>query len=155
MRVETDTPDRLIVVSRTWFLTIATAILGVAPVLGAIFDPDIGNIWVRIFLLTFGLTILWLALWKMPFLTLIFDRPSDTITVTQHRITGNTRRTIPLASVTGAMHQSDWSDNARLERLALKTPDGPLPLEFGYFSTPRQPVADAINAWLESAAPSA
>lgn len=148
MKIESETEDRLVVISHPWVVTVGTGVLGAAPILAAIVDPGSDTVTFRLFLFAIGAGALWLG-WKyMPFLTVVFDRPSDQVSVTHHRVTGNRTYALALREVSKAMHQAQWSEGTRMERLALKMRDGQIPLEFGYVDTPRQPIADRINAWL-------
>lgn len=148
MRIESRTPDRMVVVSRPWIFTVGATVASAAPVVSAVLSAEAGGIAMRLFLLALGFGFL-AAVWRfLPFLTLILDKASGIVTVVHHRVTGNTVKNLPLASLDGAMYQSDWSEGARLERLALRGPDGPIPVEFGYSGAARSQIADAINDWL-------
>lgn len=148
MRIESQTANRMVVVSRPWVLAVGAAVATSTPVVMAIFDPDAGGPGMRLFLVALGVAFS-LVIWRyMPFVTLILDKPSGKVTLIRHRVTGNTIRILPLASIEGAMYQSNWSDGTRLERLALRGKEGPIPVEFGYWSGARSHVADAINNWL-------
>ena len=151
MKVDQKSRDRLVIVSRPWALTIGTSILGAAPIVAAFTDPEIESLAMRAFLLLLGLGVTAVAWRLMPFLTLDLDRRAGTVRVTHHRITGNSSFLLALDQIEDAMHLSSWSDSTRMERLALRTKDGPLPLEFGYFSTSRAPIIREINDWLKQA----
>ena len=152
MRIASRTPEKLVVVSRPWVLFVLATILGISPVLGAIVDTG-ETIWLRLFLLALGGIMSWVIWRYLPMTTVAFDRPNGLVTVTHHRITGNTRTTHDLTGINGAMYQANWSDGARLERLALRGHDGPIPVEFGYFSGQRSHIADQINDWFAAGVP--
>lgn len=150
MRIESKTPERLVVAGRPWVSLTGATVLGAAPSLAALFDASVGPA-MRVFLFCLGIVMSGVIWRYMPMTTVIFDKATHEVRLIQHRVTGNTVTRFDLGDVTGAMYQSSWSDNARLERLALKTRNGPVPLEFGYAGSPRAALAREIDAWLASA----
>lgn len=155
MRIETNTQDRLVVISRPWIVTVTLMGLGALAVFESVLSRNLDSFALRSMIFALGLGILWLGWAKSPFLTLDFDRPSGTLTVTHHRITGKTSRILALTDIHGALHESEWSDGSRLNRLALRTRDGSLPVEFGFSNASRQNFADAIDAWIGHDSPNA
>jgi len=148
MRIAVTTPDRLVVVSRPWVFTVGTTVLGAAPIVIALIKPESSGPETRIFLALLGAGIIFIA-WKwMPLLTLDFDRSTGEVLLTEHRFTGNRTRAYELALVEKAMHQSSFSDNTRLERLALRIDGRPVAMEYAYVSDGRAKIAREINDWL-------
>lgn len=148
MKVASTSYEHLTVESTPWFVTGTTWLLGLAALLGAFFTDDMGFA-ERLLVFALGAGICAVA-WKlMPFISLDFDRPDGTLVVTHARVTGTKQTKYALSDIERTMVQIDNTDSAGLERLALKTADGVIPIEFGYFSTPRKDVMAEINAWLE------
>lgn len=152
MEVTAKSPDHLTVESRPWFVTGVTWLLGLAAILGAVFGDDMGFV-ERCFVLALGFGICAVAWRLMPFTSLDFDRADGTLTVTHARVTGATQSKYALTDIVRTLVQTDRTDSADLERLVLKTNEGITPVEFGFFSTPRQDIMQEINVWLEQAEP--
>ena len=150
MNIATQTSERLVLHHRPWFLVISCFILGAAPALAAFLDAEAGGIGKRLLLLAIGGGVMGFVVWKMPFITLIFDRPQNEIRLTYHRVTGNRTATHSLLDLQEVAHQVQWSDNSRLERLTLKMKEGPIPVEPGFGTGDRNQLAKDINAWIVS-----
>ena len=148
MKIANTSYDHLTVESRPWFITGATWLLGLAALLGAFFEDDMG-IAERLLVFALGVGVCAVAWRLMPFTSLDFDRTNGTLVVTHAHVTGAKQTEYALADIERTLVLIDNTDSAGLERLALKTTEGVKPIEFGYFNTPRKPVMAEINAWLE------
>lgn len=144
-------PERLVVTSRPWAVLVGGHMASAAPAILAVTDPGIGSLAMRLFVFALGAGFSFVVWRFLPFLTLVLDRDAGTVAILHHRVTGTTATRYPLSAITGAMYQSDWSDNARLERLALRGPEGPIPVEFGYSGAPRAAIASEVDAWISAA----
>ncbi len=148
MKVTAKSADHLTVESRPLFVTGLTWLLGLAALIGGILENDMGSV-ERLLVLVLGLGTCAVAWRLMPLTALDFDRPNGTLIVTHARITGATRSRYPFADVERMSVQFDRTDGTNLERLVLKSETGVTPLEFGFFSSPRDDVMHEINAWLD------
>lgn len=147
MKVVSNSPDRLVIENRPWFLWAVFFGLGGTALFSAV-TGQVGD-WGTTFLVaTMGTGAIW-AGWRFePFQRFVFDRQAGTFVHEVHRLTGSRTWQRPLADIRRAADEGHWSDGARLERITLLTNDGRHPLESGYGSTRRKPVIDAINEWL-------
>ena len=151
MKVAQISNERLVIVDRPWTMVIACWVLGASAIYAAVFDADSGA-GHRLFLGILGLGTMWVAGRLMPFVTLDFDRTAGTATRRYHRVTGTESEVYPLTEVVGARAVSSWIDGSRMERLALVTPGGQIPVEIGFVGVPRGTVAAEITEWLEAGA---
>ena len=148
MNIASQSTECLTLHHRPWFLVITCFILGAAPALAAFLDAEAGGIGKRLVIFLIGLGVMCFVVWKMPFITLTFDKPQNEIRLTYHRITGNRTVTYSLLDLEEVAHQVQWSDNSRLERLTLKMKNGPVPVEPGFGTGDRHQLAKYINEWI-------
>ncbi len=144
MRTSTNTPDRLIIEDRPWFLWAALYGMGAAAVWGAL-TGRVEGAFETLLVLALGLGMLWMA-WRLaPYQQFTFDRTSGTFTHSIRRL-GRPAETWerPLADIEKAVTQSLEGS----ERVALSTPDGPHPLEAGFTGMGRKALTATINDWL-------
>ena len=149
MRITHNTAERLIIEDRPWFIAGLVWVLGLAALSAALLGQTDGT----------GETILVLALgvgacaiaWRfLPFQRFEFDRPNDTFRRRIARVTGAKIEARQLSTIRQAASQGNWSEGARMERVALLTDEEPYPLEFGYSGSSRAEIIEAINAWLKA-----
>lgn len=147
MKVKTNTPDRLTIEDRPWFVTGFTWFMGLACLSAVLFDRSMG-LTERALVLVLGVGACFVAWRLMPFVSLDLDRSKGTLVVTHARVTGAEQITYALEDIVEARVQSDTTDGADLERLALKTKTDILPVEHGFSSQSRKAAVKQINAWL-------
>ena len=148
MKVAHKSDDHLTVESKPWFITGLVWLMGLGAILGGMVNPDMA-LAERILVVVLGVAFCAAAWWLMPFISLDFDRPKGTLTVTHARITGAHQNLYNLADIDRSLVQYDTTDGADLERLALLTGKDVTPVEFGFSSASRRNVMAEINAWLE------
>ena len=149
MRIARNTPDRLVIEDRPWFLWITLGMIGAGALLAVMTDHFSG--FVERFLVTsVGAGTLVIAWRFAPFQRIVFDRTSGTLRHTLKRVTGTQTWEKPLADIERATDEGHWdSEGDRLERVTLITRDGPYPLESGFSGRSARPMVEAINAWLQ------
>ena len=147
MKPVTNTRDRLVIEDRPWLLGGMICAMGGAALLSVI-AGTLGSVAETILVACLGAGALWFAWHFFPFQTFVFDRGEAAFTRRIHRITGETVRTLPLAEILAAEVQVQSGDGPDMERLALRTGETLLPLEYGFGSVPRAALAETINRWL-------
>ncbi|MGI9393214.1 MAG: hypothetical protein ACR2OY_01070 [Boseongicola sp.] len=149
MRITHDTPDRLIIEDRPWFVAGMIWFLGLAAI-SAVLTGQMDGIGEGILVLSLGIGALAIAWHFLPFQRFEFDRKNNTFTRKIARVTGSKHEVRLLGSIRQAASQGEWSDSGtRMERVALLTDDGPYPLEFGFSGSSRSDVIKTINDWLD------
>lgn len=149
MKIAHRSNDRLVITHRPWLLLVLTSVLGASAMLGAIVGgEDLQTLWKRLFVFALGAMVAGFAWRYMPLVTLDFDRTGGYLSRQDHRITGTTSTRYPLAAISRALYQSNYSENTRLERLAIEIDGERIPLEHAYGSGKRTPFVTAINDWL-------
>lgn len=148
MQTVSNSPERLVIEDRPHFLAGFIWLMGLAAFLAAATGQTDG-LGETLLVFILGLGTLALAWHFFPFQRYTFDGQSGEFTRRIARVTGATVDKLPLAEIDRAALQSSWSDGTRMQRVALLTKAGPLPLEFGYVSSEREPVVSEINDWLK------
>ena len=149
MNIVEQTPKRLVIEDRPWFLWIILPCLGVPAVFSALTGGVDG--WVAtIIVLAIGIAALWVAWHFAPFQRFTFDRDAQTFTHNVTRLNGSRTWETPLSDIRRAADEGHWSDGNRLERITLLTEDGRYPLESGFTGFSRKAVIDEINSWLKT-----
>ncbi len=149
MNIIQNTHDKLVIEDRPIFIGGLVWFLSAAAVLAVLRGSTdaLGETVLVTFLGVGGCVLAWHF---FPFQRFTFDRKSGVLARRIARITGAKIKETQIADIKQAANQGSWSDGDRLERVALLMHNAdPYPLEFGYSSTPRKPIIDAINAWLE------
>ncbi len=149
MKIVEQTPERLVIEDRPWFLWIILPCLGTP----AIFSALTGGVdgWIpSLLVLCIGVAALWVAWHFAPFQRFTFDRKTLTFTHQVTRLIGSQAWEKPLSDIRRAADEGHWSDGSRLERVTLLTEDGRYPLESGFTGFSRKAVIDEINGWLEA-----
>lgn len=156
MEVVQSSEHELVIRDRPWLFGGMLWLMGLAALYAAITgkiedqgtDPEL----LRLFVGALGLGACGFAWWAFPFQTFRFDRLRGLFTRRKVRLLHVSEEQLPLAMVEKAMIQSNWSDDTRLERLALVANGAPLPLEVGYGGAGRTGMAETINGWLAQGA---
>lgn len=155
MKVAESSENRLVVRHVPWLLGGFMWLMGGAALYAAIFRAgSFASLGEAILVPLLGVAMLAGGWWFAPVVTLDFDRTANRLTFREARLLRLSVRVIDLSKIECVQLQSNWSDGARLTRLALRTADGVTPLETGYSSADRAKVASVINAWLEGEAAS-
>jgi hypothetical protein len=149
MKVTENTPDLLVLEDRPWLLAGFIWLMGAA-CLYAVLTGQTRGLAETLLLIFLGTGSLWVAHRFFPYQRLSFDRRSGRFTRVVARISGRKVTTLPLSDIAGAAVQSNWREGHRMERLVLITQSDRLPLEFGFYCTPRGPLADTINHWIKT-----
>ncbi|NNF25448.1 MAG: hypothetical protein HKN63_11705 [Rhodobacteraceae bacterium] len=148
MKIEENTPDRLVIRDRPRILAGFCWFMGALCLWAAPFDADLGGIGERVLVFGLGCGALYIAWRAFPFQTFTFDRPSGRFIHDIRRPMRSAQHTLPIADIDRAALRSTWSDSSRMEQVVLETRSGEHPLEWGFVGVPREPVAEAINTWL-------
>ena len=151
MKTVSNTPKCLVIEDRPHFLAGFVWLLGLGALLAAVTGQTAG-LAETLLVYALGLGTMALAWHFFPFQRFTFDRTAGEFTRRIARVTGATIDRLPLSEIDRAALQSHWSDGTRMQRVALLTKDGPLPLEFGFVGAERQPIVTDINGWLERTA---
>ena len=123
-------------------------LMGLAALLAAVTGQTDG-LAKSLFVFVLGLGTIAAAWHFFPFQRYTFDGDAGAFSRRIARVTGATVDTLPLHEIERATLQSNWSDGTRMQRVALLTKTGPLPLEYGFVSSERKPVVEEINDWLQ------
>ena len=148
MQTASNTYKQLVIEDRPHFLAGFIWLMGLAALLAA-FTGQTAGLPETLLVAALGFGTVGLAWHFFPFQRYTFDRTAGAFTRRIARVTGATVDTLPLAEIERAALQSHWSDGTRMQRVALLTKDGPLPLEFGFVSAEREPIVSDINGWLK------
>ena len=149
MKIAENTDDRLVLVDRTWLIAGVVWLMGLVALYSAVTGADMDGWGERLLVLCLGLGACSIAWWFMGFLTITFDRPAGKMVREIHRIGRTSRTEISLATIERARLQAERGESgSRMERLALETADGPVPLELGFSGFGRERFETAINHWL-------
>jgi hypothetical protein len=162
MKVNLSTSSRLVLNHRPlqfagflWSVAALLLVLAVTGDIEALKDSDF-PLWLGQLLL-FGVScgMMAMAWFFFPFQRFLFDRVRGTFSHRSARPLSVQTFKIPLAQIGRAEVEifedfGSQTESGATERAVLVRRDGTIyPLETGYVSDPRQPVVDAINAWLE------
>lgn len=151
MQVTYASKDRLVLVDRPWLFAGMVWAIGLAALWSALtgdveangLDPWVGQLFVSA--IGFGSCLL--AWWAFPFQEIVFDRGRRLIIRRVKRPLAPKVEEVPLAQFEKAVVGSNWDDGNRLERLELVLADRTWPLEWGYSSSKRGKIVEAINSW--------
>ena len=147
MRIAKNTPDKLVIEDRPWFLWITLGVIGCGALL-ATFTSQFSSKVERILVTCLGAGTLWIAWHYAPFQRMTLNRETGTFAHEVRRLTGSRTWEKPLTEIDRATDEGQWSDGARLERVTLITKGGPYPLQSGFSGRSARPVVEAINTWL-------
>ena len=154
MHVIHHSADRLFIRRRPWLLGGFLWVTGAMLFQAAVVDPALGGLDKRLLMLAGGAACLAVAWWVAPVVTLAFDRPEGTATLTHYRLFHRRRRVLSLSGLRRARLQSTLTeDGGRLTRLALDHGGEKIPVEIGYFSGDRTRIRATIIRWLEGEGP--
>ena len=148
MRITENTDRRLVIEHRPWALAGIVWLMGLAALYSGVTGADMDGWAERAVVLAMGCGTTFAAWYWFAFLRITFDRDSGKVEHRTIRPFGSRSKFLDLAKVRGAQVEAQWSDNARLTRLALETEDGRAQLEYGYGSGDRRGLEDAVNEWL-------
>ena len=149
MKIVEDTDDRLVIEDRPVLLAGATWTMSAAALL-AVMLGGLGSVGEMLLVTALGFGGCTLAWWAFPFQRITFSRSAGHVSRRIARVTGATTINLPLAEIRSAAAQGNWSDGTRMERLVFLTDRGPVPLEYGFGSAPRDDIVRRINDWLKS-----
>ena len=135
MHIIEHTPQRLTLEYRPKFMAGLLWFMGLTCIFLALSGQTDGML--ETVLVTFlGVGILGLAHHFFPFQRLTFDRTAGLLTK------------LSLTEIERAAVQAQWADNSRMERLILIRKGEKFPVEYGFYSRPRDGLAKDINSWL-------
>lgn len=157
MKIASSSHDLLVLKDRPWFLGGMIWLVGLAAtwaaLTGKVEDNGLDPLWGQLLVGSIGLGCCLLAWWAFPFQDIRFDRTRRVIVRHIKRVPGGRREVVPLDEFRRAKVGLHHDDGSRLERLELELEDRTWPLEWGYSSASRGPLADAINGWLAGEVP--
>lgn len=148
MKIVEQSAQRLVIEHRPWVMAGLVWAMGLAALYAAVTGKGVEGLAEHAPVLTLGVGTTFAAWYWFAFLRIVFDRGRG---VVEHRSLhpfGSRSKYLDLARVKHARIQANWSDGARLTRLALDTEDGIAALEYGFGSGDRTRLAAAVNAWL-------
>ncbi|MHA1537668.1 MAG: hypothetical protein ACTSUD_08940 [Alphaproteobacteria bacterium] len=148
MKIVENTDRRLVIVHRPWVMAGLIWTMGLAALYGAITGKQIHSLAEHVLVAALGLGVTFAAWYWFAFLRITFDRDTGQVEHRALRPFGTRRKFLDLDRVRGARIEANWSENARLTRLALDTEDGVAALEYGFGSGDRAALETAINEWL-------
>ncbi|MEM8632949.1 MAG: hypothetical protein AAGF74_17110 [Pseudomonadota bacterium] len=152
MKLVSNSYDCLVIEDRPVFWTLTVWLMGAGAMI-AVLSGQTDGFWQAAMVFGLGAGIMVFAWYCFPFQRLTFDRRRGHLIRRIARVTGGRDDVMELRQIQRAALQSHWGEETRMERLALLTDGGPVPLEFGYFSQTRAPLVAIINAWLDAPEP--
>ena len=148
MKIVENTDRRLVIVHRPWIMAGLIWAMGLAALYGAVTGKQINSTAEHVLVAALGIGVSFAAWYWFAFLRITFDRDTGQVEHRSLRPFGSRSKFLDLDRVRGAKIEAQWSENARLTRLALDTEDGVAALEYGYGSGDRATLETAVNEWL-------
>jgi hypothetical protein len=148
MKIVENTDRRLVIVHRPWAIAGFVWAMGLVTLYGAISGRQTGSLAVHALVTALGVGVTFAAWYWFAFLRITFDRDTGQVEHRAIRPFGSRSRFIDLDRVRGARIEAEWSEHARLTRLALDTEDGIAALEYGFAAGDRRALETAVNEWL-------
>jgi len=148
VKITENTDRRLVIEDRPWGLAGIVWVLGLVTLYSGVTGVDMDGWAERLVVLALGIGVLAAAWYFFAFLRITFDRDRGEVEHVSLRPFGTRCKYLRLDRVQGAVVEANWSDGARLTRLALDTEDGRAQLEYGYGSADRRALETAVNEWL-------
>lgn len=152
MRIVRNTPDLMEVVHDPWIMRWSLWFGGAAAfVFGSLFaDPGTSQL-ERLFVAVLGMGMLVFGWYICPRQSAVLDRPTQTLTLSEERITLAATVIHPLADIDDVVATEGAGDYSGLHSLLFVINGVRTPLEKGYVAQERKSVRDAIVAWLAQA----
>lgn len=146
MKIALSTPDRVVLTRRPWGAAGFVGLVSIVALWSGFTGAGLGPA-ERCLVLALGAGGLWAAWRFFPFVTLVLDRQAGTATHVERRLAGTTITTLPLDRIDRVAAQREC-EGTPAERLVFVTGEEVFPLETGFSSAPRGPLADRLNDWL-------
>lgn len=148
MKITENTDRRLVIEHRPWALAGLVWAMGLAALCAGLTGADMDGWAERLLVLALGAGTCFAAWYWFAFLRITFDRDRGEVEHRSLRPFGTRSKYLRLDRIRGARVEANWSDGARLTRLALDTEDGRAQLEYGYGPADRRALETAVNEWL-------
>ncbi|MEM6933336.1 MAG: hypothetical protein AAF526_07055, partial [Pseudomonadota bacterium] len=151
MKIVENTDEKLVLVSRPWFLAGFVWCMGLFMLANGVFGlgDDTDGIGMRLLAVGIGCGACWIAWQFLPFVSVVFDRARGQLLHRSHRPVRPGWFILDLDRIYRARLEADWGGKSgRTTRVVLEIKDDIVPLEYGFGSRDDDDVVDAINEWL-------
>ncbi|MEM7671198.1 MAG: hypothetical protein AAF317_19090 [Pseudomonadota bacterium] len=151
MKIVENTDEKLVLVSRPWFMAGFLWFIGIYSIATGVFalGEDMDSGWMRLIALGIGAGACWLAWQFLPFVSAEFNRGRGKLLHRSHRLVSPGSFVLDLDRIQRARLQAEWNGGSgRMTRVVLEIEGDIVPLDYGFGSRDHDDIVEAINEWL-------
>lgn len=147
MHIEANTDARLVLRQLPWRLWVVFGGLISVSIAAIVTDPSVTAMSRGLATAVGGAALVGLS-WLLPMSTIVLDRSSGSLTVSERSLLGVRLRAYTLDQIAWAQVDTLWVSNSRGARLTVVIDDKRVPLERGAGPADRRTLETVLNEWL-------